>query len=144
MEQQPSNEPLFELQVDYDSGNSFSETSKWAKFLSIVYFVCIGLCVLFTAFASALIIQALATIMPELGSVGGVIVGVVIIALIIFTYLTILLYRFATQVKQGILNRDQALFNDGVKNLKNYFLIYGVFTLLALVLNVVGFIGKLF
>ena len=144
MEQQPSNEPLFELQVDYDSGNSFSETSKWAKFLSIVYFVCIGIAVLFTAFSSAIIIQALATIMPELASVGGVIVGGVIIALIIFTYLTILLYRFATQVKQGILNRDQALFNDGVKNLKNYFLIYGVFTLLALVLNLVGFIGKLF
>lgn len=144
MEQQPSNEPLFELQVDYESGNSFSETSKWAKFLSIVYFVCIALCVLFTAFASALIIQALATIMPELASVGGVVVGIIIIALIIFTYLTILMYRFATQVKQGILNRDQAIFNEGVKNLKNYFLIYGIFTLLALVLNVVGFIGKLF
>ena len=144
MEQQPSNEPLFELQVDYDSGNSFSETSKWAKFLSIVYFVCIGIAVLFTAFSSAIIIQALATIMPELASVGGVIVGGVILALIIFTYLTILLYRFATQVKQGILNRDQALFNDGVKNLKNYFLIYGVFSLLMLVLNLVGFIGKLF
>lgn len=144
MEQQPSNEPLFELQVDYDSGNMLEEATKWAKFLAIVYFVCIGIGVLVTAFSSALIIQAIATMMPEFASVGGVIVGVIIIALIIFTYLTILMYRFATQVKQGILNRDQALFNDGVKNLKNYFLIYGIFTLLALVLNVVGFIGKLF
>ncbi len=100
MEQQPSNEPLFQLQVDYDSGNMLDEATKWAKFLAIIYFVCIGIGVLFTAFSSALIIQALATVMPEFASVGGVIVGVIIIALIIFTYLTILMYRFATQVKQ--------------------------------------------
>ncbi len=144
MEQQPSNEPLFQLQIDYDSGNMLEEATKWAKFLAIIYFVCIGIGVLFTAFSSALIIQALATVMPEFASVGGVIVGIIIIALIIFTFLTILMYRFATQVKQGILNRDQALFNEGVKNLKNYFLAYGIYALLMLVLNVVGFIGKLF
>lgn len=144
MEQQPSTEPLFELQVDYDSGNMFNESSRWAKFLAIIYFVIIGLCVLALAFSSAVIVQVFGTAMPELGSVGGLLIGVIIIALIILTYITILLFRFATQVKQGIYNRDQALFNDGLKNLKNYFVIYGVFTLLALVLNIVGFIGKLF
>lgn len=144
MEQQPSTEPLFELQVDYDSGNMFNESSRWAKFLAIIYFIIIGLCVLALAFSSAVIVQVFGTAMPELGSVGGLLIGVIIIALIILTYITILLFRFATQVKQGIYNRDQALFNDGLKNLKNYFIIYGVFTLLALVLNIVGFIGKLF
>lgn len=144
MEQQPPSETLFELQVDYDSGNMFNEATRWAKFIAILYFVCIGLCVLVLAFSSAVLIQAFGTIMPELASVGGLIIGIIIIALIIFTYITILMYRFAMQVKQGILNRDQALFNDGLKNLKNYFLIYGVFTLLALVLNIVGIIGDMF
>ena len=144
MEQQPSTEPLFELQVDYDSGNMFNESSKWAKFIAIIYFVIIGLCVLALAFSSAVIVQVFGAAMPELGAAGGVLIGVIIIALIILTYITILLYRFATQVKQGIHNRDQVLFNDGLKNLKNYFLIYGVFSLLALVINIIGVIGKLF
>jgi hypothetical protein len=144
MEQQPSNEPLFELQVDYDSGNMFNESSKWAKFIAIVYFVCIGLSVCGLALSSTFLIQTFGTLMPELASAGGLIVGIIITALAIFTYTTILLYRFAMQIKQGVYNRDQATFNSGLKNLKNYFVVYGIFTLLALVLNVIGFIGKLF
>ncbi len=144
MEQQPSQEPLLELEVDYDSGNMFNEATRWAKFISIVYFVCIALGILVLAFSSAVFIQLFSQAMPELGAFGGLLIGIVILVLLIFTYITILLYRFATQVKQGLLTRDQAMFNDGLKNLKNYFLIYGVFTLLALVLNIVNIIGSLF
>jgi hypothetical protein len=146
MEQQPSNEPLFGLQVDYDSGNLFNEAVKWSKFLAVFYFVCIGLSVLGLAFASTFLIQGFSTYMPGLGleSLGGLIIGVIVLVLLIFTYTTILLYRFSTLVKQGIEQQNQATFNSGLKNLKTYFLIYGVFTLIALVFNVVGFIGDLF
>lgn len=146
MEQQPSNEPLFGLQVDYDSGNLFNEAVKWSKFLAVFYFVCIGLSVLGLAFASTFLIQGFSTYMPGLGleSLGGLIMGVIVLVLLIFTYTTILLYRFSTLVKQGIEQQNQATFNSGLKNLKTYFLIYGVFTLIALVFNVVGFIGDLF
>lgn len=146
MEQQPSNEPLFGIQVDYDSGNLFNEAVKWSKFLAVFYFVCIGLSVLGLAFASTFLIQGFSTYMPGLGleSLGGLIIGVIVLVLLIFTYTTILLYRFSTLVKQGIEQQNQATFNSGLKNLKTYFLIYGVFTLIALVFNVVGFIGDLF
>jgi hypothetical protein len=144
MEQQPSNEPLFEIQVDYDSGNMFNEISRWAKFIAIVCFICIGIGILTLAFSSAVLIQVFGSYMPELAGAGGLLVGVIIIALILFTYITILLYRFATLVKQGIERRDQTLFNDGLRNLKNYFLINGVFALIGIVINVVGAIGKLF
>lgn len=146
MEQQPSNEPLFGIQVDYDSGNLFNEAVKWSKFLAVFYFVCIGLSVLGLAFASTFLIQGFSTYMPGLGleSLGGLIIGVIVLVLLIFTYTTILLYRFSTLVKQGIEQQNQATFNSGLRNLKTYFLIYGVFTLIALVFNVVGFIGDLF
>lgn len=145
MEQQPSNEPLFGLQVDYDSGNLFNEAVKWSKFLAVFYFVCIGLSVLALAFASTFLIQTFGTYMPGMGveALGGVVIGVIIIVLLIFTYTTILLYRFSTLVKQGIERQNQATFNDGLRNLKTYFLIYGVLTLIALVFNVVGFISNL-
>lgn len=146
MEQQPSNEPLFGLQVDYDSGNMFNEAVKWSKFLAVFYFVCIGLSVLGLAFASTFLISTFSNVMPGLGieAFGGVVIGIIAIVLLIFTYTTILLYRFSTLVKQGIERQNQATFNDGIRSLKTYFLIYGIFTLIALVLNVVGFIGNLF
>lgn len=144
MEQQPSNETLFELQVDYDSGNRLKEAGKWASFIAIICFVCIGIGVLVLAFASTVLIQGFSVYMPELQGAGGVLIGVIILVLIIFTYLTILLYRFAALIRQGIEQQNQTLFNDGLKNLKNYFLINGVFALLGIVMNGIGLIGKLF
>lgn len=144
MEQQPSNEPLFGLQVDYDSGNMFTEATKWAKFLAIIGFIFIGIFALTLALAGAAMVQGFSTYMPELAGFGGLIIGIFILILLICTYLTILLFRFTALVKQGIETQNQVTFNSGLKNLKNYFLIYGVFTLILLVLNVVGFIGDLF
>lgn len=148
MEQQPSNEPLFGLQVDYDSGNTFNEAAKWAKFIAIIFFIGIGLCVLVLAFSSAFLIQGLSNFMPGLemagGIAGGLIIAIVAIVLIIFTYLTILLYRFATLVRKGIESQNQTLFNDGLRNLKNYFLINGIFSLIGIVFNVVGTISNMF
>jgi len=146
MEQQPSNEPLFELQVDYDSGNRFNEATKWAKFITIICFIGIGFGVLMLAVSSAVLVQGFGTYMqmPGVEASGGIVITVIIIVLILFTYISILLYRFATLVKKGIQNQDQAVFNEGLMNLKNYFLINGIFALLGIVVNVVGFLGKLF
>lgn len=146
MEQQPSNEPLFELQVDHDSGNTLNEAAKWARFVSIIFFICIGLTVLVIAFFSNAIKDAIGTMMPEMEvqGVGGVIIGAIIIVLIIFTYITILLYKFATLVRQGIAAQNQSVFNEGLRNLKNYFLINGIFALIGIVTEVIGTISNLF
>lgn len=146
MEQQPSNEPLFDLQIDHDSGNTLNEAAKWAKFVSIIFFICIGLTVLVIAFFSNAIKDAVGTMMPEMEvqGVGGVIIGAIIIVLIIFTYITILLYKFATLVRQGIAAQNQSVFNEGLRNLKNYFLINGIFALIGIVAEVIGTISNLF
>ena len=143
MEQQPPNEPLFDLQVDYESGNHFNEAVKWAKFIAIVYFIGLGLSILCLALMGNLIVDKIGEIKPELQSLGGVLIGDIIVGLLIFTYTTILLYRFATLVRAGIERQDQAIFVNGLKNLKTYFLVYGVFTLLALVFNLFGAISSL-
>ncbi|WP_315822001.1 DUF5362 family protein [Paraflavitalea speifideaquila] len=144
MEQQPSNEPLLELEVDYDSAEKFNEASKWAKFIAIICFIGIGIGILLLAVSSAYLLQALSTIMPQLATVGGLAITVIIVVLILYTYITILLYQAATLLKQGIRTQDQAVFNDGLKNLKNYFLITGVLGVLGLVYKVVTLIQTLF
>lgn len=146
MEQQFSNEPLLDLQVDYDSGNKFNEASRWAKFFAIVCFVGIGLMLLWVAIAGLAVRQAFSQLMPGtyFDGMGGLVIGVIVIVLGIFGFLMFLLYRFATLVKQGIQMQDQSLFNEGLKNLKNYFLINGIFALIGIVINALGIIGKVF
>ncbi|WP_162915906.1 hypothetical protein [Paraflavitalea soli] len=144
MEPQFSDEPLFELQVDYDAGNKFNEATRWAKFMSIICFICIGFGVIAIAFGSAALTMVFSTYWPGVETIGGMIIAVIVIVLIIFTYITILLYRFATLVKQGIETQNQGVFNEGLKNLKNYFLINGIFALLGIVFNAIGLLGKIF
>jgi len=146
MEQQFSNEPLLDLQVDYDSGNKFNEASRWARFFAIVCFVGIGLMLLWLAIAGLAVRQVFSTFMPGsyFEGMGGLVIGIIVIVLGIFGFLMFLLYRFATLVKQGIQMQDQSLFNEGLKNLKNYFLINGIFALLGVVINALGLLGKIF
>lgn len=141
----PSDEqPLLGLEVDFDSGNKFNEASGWARFIAIVIFVGIGLSLLSLLLLGAAFTRIVQEAMPVYGQMGNLLFGVILVVLAIYTYLTILLYRFANLVKQGIQSQDQGLFNDGLRNLKNYFLIQGVFALLSIVMNALGVLGRLF
>lgn len=146
MEQQFSNEPLLDLQIDYDSGNKFNEATRWAKFLAIICFVGIGLMLLWVTVAGFAIRRAFSTIMggADLDNMGGILIAVVIVVLGIATFVMILLYRFATLVKRSIQIQDQAMFDEGLRNLKNYFLINGILGLLGLVVNLLGLVGNIF
>ena len=53
---QSSTDPLFELRLDHEAGHHFKESSRWAKFLSIIYFVVIGVFLLALAFGANAII----------------------------------------------------------------------------------------
>jgi len=132
MEQNP-NDSLFELQLDHVAGNHFNESSKWAKFLAVVYFSMIGLFVVALAFGATAMIQLFSQFAPGFEGAGGFIIAVIIIVVAVFFLTSFLLYRFATMTKTGIERQDQILFNKGLQALKNYFIVYGVLTLLGIV-----------
>ncbi|HUR09972.1 MAG TPA: hypothetical protein VM012_01305 [Flavitalea sp.] len=142
MDQTPQ-ENLFELQLDHDSSNQLREATKWSRFLAILYFVFIGFGVLCLAFGTQAIVKMISTSMPGFDSLAGVLVAIIIIALIFFTWTTILLYRFSNLTREGILRQDQELFNDGMKALKNYLTVYGIFTIIGLLGNVSTLIKSL-
>ena len=129
------NESLFDLQLDHEVGNHFRETSKWAKFLSIVYFVALAIIVFVLLFAAAAVTNAFEQFAPEFAGAGGFLIAIIIVGLGIVFFTTILLFRFATLTKEGIERQDQVLFNKGLQALKNYFMIYGVLTILSLVFS---------
>lgn len=138
MEQQhpPENESLFELQVDYESGNRFREASKWGRFIAVVLFICIGLFLLVLTFASAALIQGLSATYPGVATLGGVFIAALFIIAAVYVYITIQLFRFAALVKEGIERQDQATFNNALKSLRNYFIASGIVSLLVIIWSV--------
>ena len=100
--EQNSNESLFDLQLDHEAGNHFRESSKWAKFLSIVYFVALGMIVFVLIFAAAAVTNAFQRLAPEFTGAEGFVIALIIVGLGIVFFTTILLFRFATLTKEGI------------------------------------------
>ena len=140
-------ESLLQMHVDYDGGNILRETVRWSKFLSIVGIVGIAFFALVCLLAGSAMLAAFSTLSPGfegLASMGGVIV--IILCLIVFAvagYIVFMLYRFSTLTRKAIDTQDQALFAEGMKCLKVYFVINGVLGILSLVSNLYS-ITKLF
>lgn len=132
MEQNAPNS-LFDLQVDYDSGNFLKEASKWTKFISIVAFICLGLLLLALLFGGSAMMMSMSTVMPGLAALGGLLMIPILIGVAITVFLVIQLYLFATLTRRGIEQQDQFSFNRGLKALRNYFVVYGVLSILSLI-----------
>jgi len=141
---EPNNEEtLFALKVDDESAAYFREAGKWVKFITIACFIILGFFLLFLTFSSALIVQGMQTSFPDMAVAGGVVVGVLIVVLMIFVLLCIFLFRFASLTRRGIEAHDQLTFNEGLKSLKYYFVVYGVIALLGIVFSVLTNLTKI-
>ncbi|WP_276484492.1 hypothetical protein [Paraflavitalea pollutisoli] len=146
MDQQPSEErPLLGLEVDFDSGSKFNEAARWAKFIAIVIFIGIGLVLVSMLVAGPNGLEStFREAMPQYAGQGDKIYYAVLIVMAIYTYITILLYRFATLTRQAIQTQNQGLLTEGIRHLKRYFLIHGVFAILSIVYNIFGLITTSF
>ena len=131
-------QPLIDLNVDYDAGNILRETTRWTKFISIVGIIGVALILLSLLFAGALITSLSARLLPGMEAFTGLIIFVIIVVVAILGLMVSLLYRFSTLVKKGIETQDQETFNKGLNSLKIYFIISGVFALLSLLANFVN------
>jgi hypothetical protein len=145
---QNTSDSLFGLRVDSEAVIQFREGAKWARFISIVYLVGILIVALVVTFAGASVKSWLEMYVPSMGTVdmdmlGNIFVVVVIIILAIVGFIYILLYRFANLVRKGIMERNQEVFNDGLKYLKYYCIINGVIALLGILFSFIGTIAEL-
>jgi hypothetical protein len=139
--EQNTEQSLLELHVDYDGGNTLKETVRWARFVSIVGFIGLGLCVvLFLVFLAAgnAIWGYYSRFFPAMEAFQAIFMVICLIALAIFAWVVILLYRFATLTRKGIETQDQTLFNLGLRAGKNYFLISGILAILGLLVNLLN------
>lgn len=140
-------ESFLQMHLDYDGGHILHETVRWSRFLSIVGFVGLALLVLVFALAGTALLAAFSQLAPGIAALGGlggaIIFGIVLIIVAVCGFILYMLYRFSVLTRRGIERQDQAAFAEGMRCLKIYFVVNGIFALLGLVSNLSSLI-KLF
>ena len=123
------------------------ETAKWAKFLSIIGFVMIGLFIVLAIVMSLF----MGTMMSELGetngmgALGGGFVGVIYALMgLIYLFPVLYLYRFATKMKIALQSNDEAFLSSSFENLKSCYKFLGIFMAVILVFYAIGLIIAVF
>jgi uncharacterized membrane protein YdbT with pleckstrin-like domain len=134
------NQSILELQVDQSASRSLSDAAKWARFLSIVGFVGMGLLILCLLLARAAISTTMTQFAPTMAleESYGIVVAIIVIIVAIVGLLMYLLFRGATLIKRGIETKSQETFNNGLSSLKIYFAIYGVFAVVGVIANLIA------
>ena len=149
MDQQYSGQPLLDLEVDPQVSRSFRETARWAKFIGIVWAVCLGLILIGGILGGARLADDLAFRLDELQSPYASVVAsglllVVGVIVVVGAVLLFFLFRFCSHIKAGLERQEQSLFISGLRSLRNYFTIYGIAALLYFILVLVGTIFAFF
>ncbi|HEY2721362.1 MAG TPA: hypothetical protein VGI82_06540 [Chitinophagaceae bacterium] len=135
------NQSILDLQVDNSAAANLSEASRWAKFLSIVGFVCMGLLVLLLLAEEAKIGQYFVNYVPG-GNVSNNVVALMVVVIIVAAIVCVLmffLFKAATLIQRGIATKNQEIFNNGLASLKAYFTMYGILAILGALGSLINF-----
>jgi hypothetical protein len=133
---------LFELEVDHGIAEELLDTSRWQRMFGILMFSVIGLITLALLVGwskiAVLIDEAIAGEGSQ-AAMAVVVVAVFLVAVVI-GIMSWLLIRSSGRIKTAIRLKDQALFNEGLSDLKTFFIVYGVISILGLLGNLVSFL----
>jgi len=128
-------------------GQSYLVTAgKWATFLGVLGFIFSAIILLF-ALSVGSIIARVATLQPfnpmlgQLAGFGGFITGFYILLDLVNFFFALYLFQFGQKVKAGVSFQDPLHLAAGLGKLKSFFTLWGVVTIVAIVLNVVAVIG---
>lgn len=138
---------LFELQIDHEISSHLRETAKWAKFLSIVGFVFIGLMLIFLLFAGSMLsaYSYSSPIGAAFGSGSGGMVQIVLLVVMIALYFfpCLFMYNFSTRMLRSLRNNDQYTLVSSFRQLKLCYKFIGILTLIVLSIYVLIILGSI-
>ena len=134
------NQSILELQVDQTASKNLSDAARWAKFLSVTGFVCMGLMVIFFLSMHSQIASALSQVIPGFANIDsfGMLTTIIIVVAGIGSLFMYFLFRGAILIKRGLETKSQETFNNGLASLKNYFIMYGILAIIGLISNLVS------
>lgn len=134
----PDKESLFETTLTETSKSYLLETARWTKFLAVLTFIfsgllAVGLLLMIVGGEAASMTQSFAA----MGLVGGIIFCVIM--LIIYLYPAIMMYRFSTLIKGGLLTNDQQMVDHAFRCQRNLFRFTGILIIVLILFYVLIF-----
>ena len=122
-----------ELEITDETSGYLIETSKWAKFIAISFYVLCGVAILLIfAFGS--------TLSNSFGRFGGryqdqfaAIIFVVIIGAVIVGFTWYFLLGFANKMRSGIQSQNIEQVNAGLNAMKIHLIIIGIFLMIGII-----------
>jgi hypothetical protein len=132
---------LFELEVDAITGEELLDTARWQRMFGVVLLVILGLVLIAFAVAWRKIVVLINDSLA--GSENSeaamtILIGVVVLVAVVLGTMGWFIIRGAGRIKAAIRQKDQLLFNNGLSDLKTFFIIYGVVSMLSLLTNLVS------
>ncbi|MFT3679753.1 MAG: DUF5362 family protein [Ferruginibacter sp.] len=135
-----------DLTIDTDTAGNMKESAMWGRFLGIMGFIYSGLISIMAVFMGWFferIMPRSAGITPA-AAIGGIFIGVIyfVMAVMVF-FLSLYLFKFGSKAQAALKANDQESLRESFKNLKLYFRVLGIITIISLVLMGLGIIGSL-
>lgn len=134
------NQSLFELEVDYITSEELLDTARWQKMFGVVVLSMIGLVLLVILIAWNKIGNLIDESLAGEGSQAAMALIVVIFLLVavVLGIMSWFLIRGSSRIKSALRMKDQSLFSNGLNDLKTFFIIYGVISIIGLLANLVS------
>lgn len=120
------------LVIDSEGESYLKETAKWAKFLSILGFIFSGLIAIAAFFIGTIYSTILKTTATGIAGVTGLVTSIYLVMAVVSFVFALYLYKFATKMQVALNNNDQDNLNFSFKNLKSYYRLAGILTLIYL------------
>ena len=149
----PSDQPS-NLVLTPDAKYFLHTAARWANFLAILGFILTGFVVLGALYwlvlggtiATTMSQNQGGTGIPSLyGGLAGALgsgMGVIYLLIAVFYFLySFYLYKFASSTKKAVLFNSIADITIGFKNLKSFFKLWGIITIVAIAIGILAFIG---
>ncbi len=127
-----------EIDLSPDTRRYLQEAAKWAKFISVVGFVYIGLMIL-----GCLSMLLTSTILDDgLGLYSPTMLVVFSVVMVLFTVMPLIyMNRFATKMQLALIKDDVNYLSESFKNLKSHYKFCGIFIVVVAVLYGLAIIG---
>ena len=134
-----TNNPITQLEqltITTASKSFLKETAKWAKFLSIIGFILIGLILIFAIFATTIFDMA-AKMQPGIPDGLGLTMSITYLVLaIIYFFPVYYLLQFSIKMKKALSTKSDETLTKAFEMLKSHYKFIGVFTIITLSLYV--------
>jgi len=133
------NKPLFDFRIDEEGKEELTELARWTKFQSIAVLTMIVLVILFFLFAWNRLGAAFSTVDGD--EARSLVLILAVIVLVIGTVIGLMMYfllRSSNRIRTAIQMQDRQLLNKGLNDLRIYFAIFGVISILALFSNLIS------